>query len=119
MSNVLVLGATPNSSRYAYKAVEELLKHMYTVIPFGVKKGDVCGLTIKNEWENFQDIDTITLYVNAENQKQYMKNIIALSPRRIIFNPGTENAEFYQLLNDTNIEYLEACTLVMLATGQF
>ena len=96
MSKVLVLGSTPNPSRYAYKAIDSLLSHGYTVIPFGVKKGDVLGLSILNDWKHWENVDTVTLYVNESNQKEYEDKLIELTPRRIIFNPGTENPAFYR-----------------------
>jgi len=117
--NVLVIGASNNPDRYAYKAIEMLLNYNHHPIPFSKKKAEVCGLDIKNEWESWNDVHTVTVYVNPELQKAYYQNIIDLKPKRVIFNPGTENPEFEALLSENKIETLEACTLVMLNTGQF
>jgi len=68
---------------------------------------------------DFQNIDTVTLYLNPKNQKEYYQQIVDLNPRRVIFNPGTENPEFYEILENAGIEVEVACTLVLLATGQY
>ncbi len=115
----IVIGASTNPERYSYKAVTQLKEHNVEVIPFGVKKGEIQGVAIQNELKDFEDIHTITLYLNQERQQQYYDYIISLHPKRIIFNPGAENAEFKQLANEQGIETVEACTLVMLSTGQF
>ena len=117
--NVLVIGASNNPDRYAYKAIEMLLKYSHQPIPFSKKKAEVCGLVIENEWKSWGDVHTVTLYINPELQKVYYQNIIALKPKRVIFNPGTENPEFEVLLKENGIEPTEACTLVMLSIGQF
>jgi uncharacterized protein len=119
MSGVLVVGASNNPTRYAYKAVAALLGNEDEVILFGVKRGEVLGLPIINEWLDWKDIDTVTLYVNAQNQQDLQAKIIALQPRRVIFNPGTENPIFQELLVKQGIIAEEACTLVMIATKQF
>jgi predicted CoA-binding protein len=116
---VLVIGASNNPDRYAYKAIEMLLKYSHQPIPFSKKKAEVCGLVIENEWKSWGDVHTVTLYINPELQKAYYQDIIALKPQRVIFNPGTENPEFEVLLKENGIEPTEACTLVMLSTGQF
>jgi predicted CoA-binding protein len=116
---VLVIGASNNPDRYAYKAIEMLLNYNHQPIPFSKKKAEVCGLVIENEWKSWEDVHTITLYINPELQKAYYQDIIALKPKRVIFNPGTENHEFEMLLSENEIEAIEACTLVMLSTGQF
>lgn len=116
---VLVIGASNNPDRYAYKAIEMLLNYNHQPIPFSKKKAEVCGLAIENEWKSWDEVHTITLYINPELQKSYYQDIITLNPKRVIFNPGTENPEFEALLSENGIEPLEACTLVMLSTGQF
>lgn len=116
---VLVIGASNNPERYAYKAIEMLLNYNHQPIPFSQKKGEVLGLLIENEWKSWIDIHTITLYINPMLQKNYYDKIISLSPKRVIFNPGTENEEFYKLLSLKGIEVIEACTLVLLSTSQF
>lgn len=115
----LVLGASPNPARYSYLAVNKLKRYNHPVIGIGKRKGNVGDVEIETEARPIEDVDTITLYLNPQNQKQYYNYILALNPKRIIFNPGTENEELYQLAREKNIEVLEACTLVMLSTGQY
>lgn len=114
----LVIGAAPDSSRYSYKATVMLNDHGFPVVPFGIKKGSIEGITIVNE-KPTDEFDTVTLYLGPQNQPQYYDYIIGLKPKRVIFNPGTENPEFEDLLKANNIQPLEACTLVLLSTGQF
>ncbi len=115
----LVLGASPNPERYAYKAVRSLIAHGHDVLPVGIKKGNIQGLEIMNGFSEIKDIDTVTLYLNAKNQQNWYDYIIALHPRRIIFNPGAENTDLEGLAQSNGIETINACTLVMLATGTF
>ena len=84
-----------------------------------VKTGDVAGVPIERAGEIHQDVDTITLYVGPQHQNEYFDYIVKTNPRRIIFNPGTENDELYEIADQNGIEHLEACTLVMLSTGQY
>lgn len=115
----LVLGASPNPARYSYLAVNRLSRYNQPVVAIGKRKGKVGDVEIDTERAPLADIDTITLYLNPQNQKQYYDYIISLKPKRIIFNPGTENPELYKLARENNIQVLEACTLVMLGTGQY
>lgn len=115
----LVLGASPNPSRYSYLAVNKLARYNHDVVAIGRRKGKVGTIDIQTEPQPLSDIETITLYLNPFNQKQYYDYIISLKPKRIIFNPGTENPELYKLARQHNIETMEACTLVMLSTGQY
>ena len=115
----LVLGASPNPNRYAYSAVVSLLAHGHAVEPVGIKKGSIKGLEIKNGLPELSGIDTVTLYLNAKNQQAWYEYIIGLHPRRIIFNPGAENAELWKLAEANGIQTVNACTLVMLSTGTF
>jgi uncharacterized protein len=115
----LVLGASPNPARYSYLAVNKLARYNHPVIGIGRRKGMVGDVEINTDQEPLTDIDTITLYLNPQNQKQYYDYILSLKPKRIIFNPGTENPELYKLARENNIQVLEACTLVMLSTGQY
>jgi predicted CoA-binding protein len=115
----LVIGATPDASRYAYIATKMLGDYDHKVVPFGIKKGAINGHIILNEPPQDLDFDTVTLYLGPQNQPQYYDYIIGLDPKRVIFNPGTENPEFEQMLTDKGIEPVEACTLVMLRTGQY
>jgi len=115
----LVLGASPNPDRYANKAVISLLAHGHDVVPVGIKKGQINGLSIINGFPELKDIDTVTLYLNAKNQETWYNYIIGLHPRRIIFNPGAENSELERLAENNGIQTINACTLVMLSIGTF
>ncbi|RYD78891.1 MAG: CoA-binding protein [Sphingobacteriales bacterium] len=119
MIKTLVLGATPNADRFAYRAVISLLRHGHEVVPVGRKKGEIGGLSIQNNLPESEDIHTVTLYLNPSNQKEYYDYILGLDPKRIIFNPGTENNELEKLAQQKGIETVEGCTLVMLSTGQY
>jgi predicted CoA-binding protein len=115
----LVIGASDNPSRYSFLAINKLRQHQHEVIAIGRKKGTVAGVDITTEMTGFDDIDTVTLYINPQLQEGYYNYILSLKPRRIIFNPGTENNELQQLAEDNGIQTLEACTLVMLSTNQY
>ena len=115
----LVLGASENPSRYSYLAIKRLLAHGHEVVAIGNKKGKVDDVEILTGQMPMTDIHTITLYLNPTNQKPYYDYISSLKPKRIIFNPGTENEELERKLAQTGTNTLEACTLVMLSTGQY
>jgi predicted CoA-binding protein len=115
----IVLGASPNSSRYSYLAVNRLVSHGHDVVPIGRRKGKISNSDIVTEPAQYDDVDTITLYLNAQNQKQYYDYILSLHPKRIIFNPGAENEELAKLAVKNNIQAVEACTLVLLSTNQY
>mgnify|MGYP002137806762 FL=1 len=115
----LVIGASTNPERYSFKAINSLLNHKHSVVAIGQKIGEVSGVKIQTKQIPLKNIDTVTLYVNPKNQRDYYNYILQLQPKRVIFNPGTENPEFYQLLKSNNIEVEVACTLVLLATNQY
>ena len=115
----LVLGATTNKERYSYKAIHNLIGKSHQVVAIGSKKGMALDVQIETEKIPYHGIDTVTLYLNPKHQREYYDYIISLQPRRVIFNPGTENPEFYTLLKENGIEYEVACTLVLLATNQY
>lgn len=115
----LVLGASENPSRYSYLAINKLLSHKHEIVAIGKRTGNVAGVAIGTEAPAMDDIDTITLYLNPGNQKEYYDYILSLNPKRVIFNPGTENDELEDMLREKGIEAKEACTLVMLGTGQY
>jgi len=119
MKKTLVIGASENPDRYSNKAIRALLTHNHEVVALGLRKGAVQGVTFHTEKENFEGIDTVTLYVGPQNQPEYYSYIIGLKPRRVIFNPGTENPEFIAKLKTAGIYPEIACTLVLLATDQF
>ncbi|WP_438422445.1 CoA-binding protein [Aquimarina macrocephali] len=115
----LVLGASLKTNRYSNFAIHKLVTHGHEVAAVGLKKGEVAGIKIVTAIHNAENIDTITLYLNPLRQQPYYDDIIRLNPRRVIFNPGTENLEFYQKLKAANIEVEVACTLVLLSTNQY
>lgn len=115
----LVIGASTNPERYSFKAINSLLNHNHSVVAIGQKIGEVSGVKIQTKQIPLKNIDTVTLYINAKNQRDYYNYILQLQPKRVIFNPGTENPEFYQLLKANSIKVEEACTLVLLATNQY
>lgn len=119
MKRTLILGATNNPERYAYLAAQRLTAYGHTIVPVGIKKGAVFGYEILNTQDLQPDVHTITLYVAPPNQTEWYAYILNTQPKRIIFNPGTENPELQQLAEARGIETLEACTLVMLSTGQY
>jgi uncharacterized protein len=115
----LVIGASTNIERYSYKAIISLTYHKYSVIAFGLRKGEVNDIEIETVWNPKWEVDTVTLYINPSLQKEYYDKIIDLKPKRVIFNPGTENYEFQQLLSHKGIEFENACTLVLLSIGDY
>ncbi len=120
MKKTLIAGASPNPDRYAFKAARMLSQYGHEFIPVGLKKGEVLGQTILNEWpESIPGLDTVTLYIGSDHQKPVYENILRLRPKRIIFNPGTENAELAGLARQAGIETDYACTLVLLSTDQY
>ncbi len=115
----LILGATPNTGRYANLAANRLVRSGHTIVNVGIKEGEVAGVPIEKPETIHHDIDTITLYVGPANQQSLYNYILATNPKRIIFNPGTENSELRRMANDKGIETEYACTLVMLSIGQY
>ncbi|WP_159800569.1 CoA-binding protein [Flavobacterium sp. MK4S-17] len=115
----LVMGASTEPTRYAYKAIRMLQRYGHPVVAVGKKEDNLDGVKIEREQVPFENVDTVTLYLNPMNQKQYYNYIISLKPKRVIFNPGTENPELYALLRENNIEVEVGCTLVMLSTNQY
>lgn len=118
-SSTLVLGATPNPQRYAFIATLRLLAAGQQVELVGIKQGEIGGLPIQQGQPPLDNVDTVTLYLGARHQPGYYDYILSLQPRRVIFNPGTENPELVQLLRENAIEPIIACTLVMLASGEY
>ena len=116
---VLVIGASPNEWRYSFIATKMLRNYGHEVYCFGRRPGSCAGLPIQTEFPSNTNYDTITLYINPGLQKQYYEQMIALQPKRVIFNPGTENPELEEMLEQKGIVADEACTLVLLRTGQY
>ncbi len=115
----LVIGASTNPERYSFLALNKLLNHGHEVVAIGLKNETLSGVEIQKGFPDFKDIDTVTLYLNPQRQNEYYDYIVNLKPRRVIFNPGTENPELYKILNQNKIDYEAACTLVLLGTNQF
>jgi predicted CoA-binding protein len=115
----LVLGASENPSRYSHLALQRLQSHHHPVVAIGKNKGMVGNVVIETEKKDWKEVDTVTLYLNPLNQKEYYKYILSLKPHRIIFNPGAENEELAKLATSNGILPVEACTLVMLSTNQY
>lgn len=115
----VVLGASNNRYRYSYRAVESLLDSGIEPVPVGIKRGDIEGISILNGQPEIEDVHTVTLYLNPENQRSYYDYILSLQPQRIIFNPGTVNPELMRLAREQGIEVEIGCTLVMLAVGSY
>lgn len=116
---VLVLGASDNPARYSYMATRMLLDYGYRVWLTGRRAGEVLGQQITTSFPQTGTIDTVTLYVGPDNQGDFMQLVEQLKPRRVLFNPGTENPEWQEKLNAIGIETENACTLVLLSSGQF
>lgn len=119
MKKTLIIGATPNPTRYAYRAALLLKSKGHDIVNVGIKKGEVAGVEIEKPEAVHEDIHTITLYIGPDLQDQYHDYILSTNPKRVIFNPGTENDKLEVLLKENGIEPVEACTLVLLSTGQY
>lgn len=119
MKKTLVIGATTKPDRYAYKAVKQLRAHGHEVIAFGLKEGKIDDIPIETTWNPAWSVDTVTLYINPQRLEAYHDQIIALRPKRVLFNPGTESPALEAELKKAGIPYEEACTLVLLSIGEY
>lgn len=119
MKRTLVIGASTNPERYAFKAITSLVNHGHEVFALGLKSGEVAGIKFDTEKIAYSDLDTISLYVGPQNQTEYFSYVESLNPKRVIFNPGTENEVFQSRLRAKGIEVEVACTLVLLSIGQY
>jgi predicted CoA-binding protein len=119
MKKTILFGASENPTRYSYLAVQKLAARHHPVIAIGRKPGKIGDIPIITDTPVVADADTVTLYLNQQHQKEYYSYILSLHPKRIIFNPGAENRELFNLAKTNGIEPVEACTLVMLSTGQY
>lgn len=117
---VVVLGASPKSSRYSNRAVRMLKAHGYPVIPVHPRVAEIEGLPVAPGLETVVGpVHTLTLYVGPQRSRRLIQGIVDLAPGRVILNPGTESDELESALGEAGIGHLHACTLVMLSTGQF
>ena len=115
----IVIGASPDPDRYSYKAVSLLRRYEHPVEAIGIRSGSIKDIEIQKGFPQISDIHTVSLYIGAIRQPAYYKYILELKPKRIIFNPGTENPEFEKMASDAGITIVEDCTLVMLNSGIF
>lgn len=115
----LVFGASLKPDRYSNLVIRKLISKNHEVLAFGLKLGVINGVSIDTNLNVYKDLHTVTLYVNPMHQKTYYNYLVSLNPKRIIFNPGTENPEFYSILKENNIYFEEACSLVLLSTNQY
>lgn len=115
----LVMGASTEPTRYSYKAIKMLQRFGHPVVAMGKKEDNLDGIKIEKGAAPFEGVDTVTLYLNPVNQKPYYDYIVGLKPKRVVFNPGTENMELYSILKSNNIEVEVACTLVLLSIDQY
>lgn len=115
----LVLGASANPARYSNIAINRLRRSNHPVVAIGKRPGTVADTAVETQPREIEDVDTVTLYLNPNNQKPYYDYILSLKPKRIIFNPGTENEELETMAREHGIQPVEACTLVLLSTGQY
>lgn len=119
IKKTLVLGASPNPTRYSYKAVKKLLEYNFEVVAIGLRETTIETVQVHKGMPDFKDIHTITLYMNPVNQEQFLEYLIGLNPRRIIFNPGTFNPKLFRMAKAAGIETQEDCTLIMLEMENF
>jgi predicted CoA-binding protein len=115
----LIIGASDNEERMSFQAVMSLQRHNYAVRALGIRTGRIGQIEIETTPKVYDDVDTISLYINPALQRKYYDLILATHPRRIIFNPGTENTELQTLAKEHGIETTEACTLVLLSLGTY
>lgn len=115
----LVVGASENPERYSFKAIHMLRSYGHPVIAIGNRIGSVGDVPFSNEKPAVEFVDTVTLYLNPKRQEEYYDYVIGLRPKRIIFNPGAENKFFALKAEQSGIQVVAACTLVLLRTGQY
>ncbi|WP_254091673.1 CoA-binding protein [Dawidia soli] len=117
----VIIGATTDPSRYAYLAAQMLTSYGHEIVPVGIKTGTVSGAEIRDIRQRpvIEGVDTVTLYIGPQRQPEWYDYILGLKPRRIIFNPGTENETFEKMAEDRGVEALHACTLVLLRSRQY
>jgi uncharacterized protein len=117
----VIIGATPDTSRYAYLAARMLDEYRHEIVPVSIKRGEVLGKEILDLRKKppIADVDTVTMYIGPQKQPEWYQYILGLKPKRIIFNPGTENYEFEKMAEEQGIEAVEGCTLVMLRSWQY
>jgi uncharacterized protein len=119
MKKTLIIGASTDSFRYSYKAIVLLVRKKYDICAIGMREGNLHGVEIKTQKEDFEDIHTVSLYIAPERQKEYYDYIIDLEPKRVIFNPGTYNPELANKCKENKIEVVQECTVQMLNSDEY
>lgn len=120
MSSItLVMGASLKPERYSNMAIRRLRAHGHEVVAVGLREGMVEDVRIARDIPSGIRVDTVTLYMNAKNQAAWQERLLSMRPRRIIFNPGAENQVLMERAAGTGVQVIEACTLVLLSTGQY
>lgn len=119
MAKTLVLGASLKQDRYSNFVIDQLVGYGEEVVAVGMRAGEVAGVKIDTDLVDYDAVDTVTLYLNPKTQPEYYDYIVSLKPRRVIFNPGTENPDLYKILEENGIKSEVACTLVLLSTNQY
>ncbi len=117
--STLVVGASANPDRYSNMAIQSLVVHHYKAFAVGLREGMIHGVLISRPFPKLEHIHTVTMYVGRKNQPFYYDYILSLKPKRVIFNPGSENEEFETMLKEQGTEVIHACTLVMLLQGSY
>ncbi len=117
---VVIIGASNNPERYSHRALLLLRKHGHEVVPVHLKLTEIEGIAVVADLSAITSpVDTVTMYVGAAISNGLKEKLIALKPQRVIFNPGAENTALADALQNAGIACEEACTLVLLNTGQF
>ena len=119
MKKTLVFGTSLKTNRFSNLAFNRLLDHNIDTVAFGLKTGNIRGTLVATKLHDFRNIHTITLYIGSKRQPEYYGGLLKINPKRVIFNPGTENPELYKILKNNHIHVEVACTLVLLATNQY
>lgn len=117
--STLVIGASLKESRYSNICVRTLVSGRFPVTAIGLREGFIDEIPVHAGFPEFNDIHTVTLYLNPQNQKSWYDYILKLNPERVVFNPGTENEQFEDVLTNAGIEVVEGCTIVMVNSGTF
>jgi len=115
----LVIGASTKPERFSFKAIKLLRNYAHEVFAIGLRSGRIEDVEILTGFPELKDIHTVTLYLNKQLQPEYYNYILSLKPKRVIFNPGTENSEFEQIAKQNSILPIRNCTLVMLGNDEF
>ena len=115
----LVIGASQNPERFSYMAIRKLKYNNIPVVAMGLREGEVFGVSIEKPYSKFVDIHTITIYIGPRNLPQFHDYIMNLNPKRVIFNPGTEDRKFQERLEQAGVEVVEGCTLIMISSNQY